>query len=207
VLLDLNLSALGYGPFFSDSLADVSSFLVRPDLVAARGLNLGSLVVIAGARSTHAELCGRLRHELAGVDRPTVGDWVAIADGATAADHAVIHHVLPRRTARVRRAAGTRGEPQAVAANVDTFGVVTSANRDANPRRLERYLAAIADSGADAVVVINKVDLSTPDEVAAVTTRWPARSALDLPIIATSAATGDGTDGLARLISPGRTIA
>jgi ribosome biogenesis GTPase len=200
----VQLESLGYGPF-SDSFRSIS--LARPDLVPARVIShLGAQVLVAGGFAGRAELSGRLRHELASIDRPTVGDWVAVAPGARPDELAVIHHMLPRRTVLFRRAAGTRGEPQAVAANVDTFLVVTSANRDANPRRLERYLAAIADGGAAAVVVINKVDLCSADDAAAVAARLRG-STRGLPIVAVSARTGEGFDALAALVRPGQTLA
>lgn len=198
----MHLDSLGFGPFV-DSFRSIS--LARPDLVPARVIShLGAQVLVAGAPASRAELSGRLRHELAPVEHPTVGDWVALAPGARESDLAVIHHVFPRRTVLVRRAAGTRGAPQAVAANVDTFLVVTSANRDANPRRLERYLAAIADGGAAAVIVINKVDLCTAEDVAALREQLAA-SARALSILTVSARTGDGLDAVAGLIRPGET--
>ena len=40
---------------------------------------------------------------------------------------------------------------QVVAANVDLVFVVSSANRDFNPRRIERYLATVWASGAQPV--------------------------------------------------------
>lgn len=204
---DSTLSSLGYDPGFSDALSTISATLDRPGLVPARVVsNLGAQVVLAGACASHAELSGLLRHELAPVERPTVGDWVAIADGADARDRAVIHGVLPRRTALVRRAAGKRGEPQAIAANVDTFAVVTSANRDANARRLERYLAAIDDSGAAAVVVLNKADLCAPGELDELRAEL-ASSARAVPIVTTSAATGDGVESLLAWVGPGKTLA
>jgi ribosome biogenesis GTPase len=202
----VKLASLGFGPFFSDSFHS----LARPDLVPARVTShLGAHVLVAGAPAHRAEPSGRLRHELAPHERPTVGDWVALAPGARPDDLAIIHHVLPRRTALIRRAAGTRGEPQAIAANVDTFLVVTSANRDANARRLERYLAAIADSGAAAVVVINKVDLCAAEELAELAAQL-GPSARGLPVLAVSAATGIGLDALAGAAGatrPGHTIA
>ncbi len=90
------------------------------------------------------------------LSRPVVGDWVAVVDGA---DRASIQQVCDRRTTLVRRAAGTKREPQVVAANVDMFFVVTAANRDFNERRLERYVTAVWNSGAEPVVVLNKIDL------------------------------------------------
>jgi ribosome biogenesis GTPase / thiamine phosphate phosphatase len=95
----------------------------------------------------------------------------------------------------VRRAAGRRGDGQVVAANVDTFLIVTSANRDANPRRIERYLAAVWDSGARPVVVVNKVDLCPPSQVAALVEALTA-CAPNVPVLAVSAATGDGFDAM-----------
>jgi ribosome biogenesis GTPase len=45
-----------------------------------------------------------------------------------------------------------------IAANVDTLFIVTSANRDFNVARLERYLAIAQEAGAFPVVVITKAD-------------------------------------------------
>ena len=63
-----------------------------------------------------------------------------------------------------RRAAGTAADVQLIAANVDTLFIVTSANRDFNVARLERYLAIAHDAGAYPVIVITKAD--TVDSVA-----------------------------------------
>lgn len=84
----------------------------------------------------------------------TVGDWVLLDSGVTA-----VKRRLQRQTLFQRRAAGTAGELQQIAANVDTLFVVTSANRDFNVARLERYLAIASDAGAFPVVVITKADL------------------------------------------------
>ena len=84
----------------------------------------------------------------------TVGDWVLIdRDGPQ------VRHRLERFGLFQRRAAGKAGEIQLIAANVDTLFIVTSANRDFNVARLERYLAIANDAGAFPVVVITKSDL------------------------------------------------
>ena len=59
---------------------------------------------LLGCQARLGEVSGRLRHELSGIDRPAVGDWVAVADDP---ERAVIHQVLRRRTAMIRRAADT----------------------------------------------------------------------------------------------------
>jgi len=191
------LESLGYGPFFSAAFR----LLDRPDLSPARVVAVDRAVwQLAGARADHAELSGRLRHELAPFERPTVGDWVAIADDG---ERAIIHAVLPRRTALIRRGAGPTAEPQAIAANLDAVLVVTSANRDASPRRLERYLTLVRDSGAEPVVVVNKIDLG--GDVAGVVASLAAVAA-GAPVVPVSAATGDGLDALLAWTGAGRTV-
>lgn len=209
LLVELSLlDSWGYGPAFSVAFASLS----RPDLTPARVLSdLGSRLELVDASHAVrlAHLSGRLRHTLAAHQLPTVGDWVAIADAGDASDPdglAVVHHVLPRRTQLVRRAAGRRAGEQVVAANVDTFFVVTSANRDANARRIERYLTAVWDSGAVPVLVVNKADLCTPSELAGELAALAA-VAPGVPVVAVSAHSGAGTDALAAYLQPGHTIA
>lgn len=85
----------------------------------------------------------------------TVGDWVVLEPAEP-----VVRRRLDRQSAFQRRAAGTAGELQLIAANVDTLFIVTSANRDFNVARLERYLAIANDAGVFPVVVITKADLA-----------------------------------------------
>lgn len=88
---------------------------------------------------------------------PAVGDWVAArrVDSALA----LLEAVLPRRTMFSRRAGGKTAAEQAIAANVDLAVVVSGLDGDFNLRRLERYLVLVRESGAAAVVVLNKADL------------------------------------------------
>ncbi|MCB9575209.1 MAG: ribosome small subunit-dependent GTPase A, partial [Kofleriaceae bacterium] len=147
---------------------------------------------------------------------PVVGDWVMIAptegaqargaaaDGAPARPEqlAIIHEVLPRRSCLVRGAAGEKVAPQPIAANVDVAFIVTSANLDLNPRRLERYLAMARGGGAGVVIAVNKMDLV--DDAAPVLAA-AASAAPGLPVVALSATRGDGVDALLGHLGPGRT--
>ncbi|MDB4935874.1 MAG: putative GTPase related to EngC [Labilithrix sp.] len=130
-----------------------------------------------------------------------VGDWALVASASEGTDDVVVERILPRRTAFVRQAAGERSEPQAIAANVDRVLVVTSVEGDFNARRLERYLVAIAGSGAEAVIVLAKADLlAEADDV--------VRDAEKLaPVILTSARTGLGVEQLRAQIPRGTTAA
>ena len=83
----------------------------------------------------------------------TVGDWVLVDPRGP-----VVRTRLDRQSLFRRRSAGTSGDVQLIAANVDTLFVVTSANRDFNVARLERYLAIAHDAGAFPVIVITKAD-------------------------------------------------
>ncbi len=87
------------------------------------------------------------------VDFPAVGDWVMIDENA------VIHHTLNRKSAFIRKAAGTNKDAQIVAANIDFVFICMALNEDFNLRRLERYLSIAWDSGATPVVVLTKADL------------------------------------------------
>ena len=197
IATDLDLSELGYSPFFSSQL----DRLERPGLVPARVAADGpGIYALLGCRAPLGELSGRLRHELDGAERPVAGDWVAVAD---AGERAVIHHVLRRRTAMVRRAADTEATVQAIAANVDVFGLVSSANRDLNPRRIERYLTAVWDSGAAPVIVLNKVDL-VEDVRPLLESIEPV--ALGVPVVQVSALTGEGIEALRAHLGPGTTV-
>ena len=82
------------------------------------------------------------------------------ADDATG--HAMIHHVLTRKSTFIRKAAGTSHESQVVAANVDIVYICMAANNDFNLRRLARYLGIAWDSGVKPVIILTKADLS-PD--------------------------------------------
>jgi len=147
---------------------------------------------------------GRLHHESRDPDAlPAVGDWVTAhlpADGGPC----VVHAVLPRRTALLRKQAGRTATAQVVAANVDVVLLVTSLNADLEPRRVERYLAAIWESGADPVLLLNKADLC--EDPAAVTADLDS-VALGVPVHVLSAARGEGLAALDPYLRPARTLA
>ena len=107
--------------------------------------------------------------------------------GITVGDVVLVDRAGPQVVRRLerfglfqRRAAGTAGEIQLIAANVDTLFIVTSANRDFNVARLERYLAIAHDAGAFPVIVITKADTvdSASDFVKQASALAPATKAM-----------------------------
>ncbi len=148
-----------------------------------------------------AEISGKLARDAEAGGYPAAGDWVALAAGG-AGELAIIHHVLPRRIAFTRKAAGSGGGLQVVAANADVAFITAALNGDLNPRRLERYLAAAWQSGASPVVVLTKADLV--DDVEAAVTAVEA-VAVGAPVLAISSLTGEGLEAVRGYLAPGRT--
>lgn len=108
-----------------------------------------------------AEISGALRFSLKDPsDFPVVGDWVCAA--LHGKDLAIIHAVLPRYAILSRRAAGSSGDLQVMAANVDLAILMLAAGRDFNLNRLERYLTLCETAGVRPMTVISKSDLLDP---------------------------------------------
>ena len=145
-----------------------------------------------------AEISGKLARDAQAGGYPAAGDWVAAAAGAPG-ELAIIHQVLPRRTAFTRKAAGPGGGVQVVAANVDVAFLTASLNADLNPRRLERYLASAWQSGAEPVVVLTKADLCADVEGAVAGVESLAVGA---PVLAISSLTGEGLDAVRGYLAP-----
>ena len=147
-----------------------------------------------------AQVRGKLRDlELWG-SMPAVGDWVAVCDapGGTAA----IEAVLPRSSKVSRKTPWLKAEEHVLVANVDTVLIVAGLDGDFNPRRLERYLTAAWDSGADPVLVLTKLDVcDDPDKLLAA-----EAVAIGVPVVAVSNVTGEGVDELRALLRPRRTF-
>ncbi|HSZ52575.1 MAG TPA: ribosome small subunit-dependent GTPase A, partial [Caulobacteraceae bacterium] len=163
----------------------------------------GLFTLVADDGELLGRVAGRLAHDAAPGALPVAGDWVAIA-ARPAEGAATIHAVLPRRTAFVRRAADTTQGAQVVAANVDIAFLVAALNGDFNLRRLERYLAAARESGAQPVVLLTKADLVDDVESALAAARSVAG---DAPALAVSAQTGEGMEALNAWLAPGLTCA
>jgi ribosome biogenesis GTPase len=174
---------------------------------AARGLVPGRVIiqhrglrrVVTEAGEADAWLAGRFAQDAPDGDHPVAGDWVALSAGGGTA---LIHGLVPRRTAFVRRAAGPGGGLQVAAANVDLALLVASLNADLSLRRLERYLAAAYESGAEPAIVLTKADLC--DDVAAACAEVEA-IAYGVAVLPVSAATGEGLAALEALLEPRRT--
>jgi ribosome biogenesis GTPase len=185
-LPDFDLDALGWNAGLAEQL--------DPGLVPGRvtAAHRAAYDVQTSNDLVRTRLPGRMLHENADV---AVGDWVGIGDG-------LIRTVLPRHSALVRNAAGRATSAQTLASNVDVAFIVSSLGPDLEPRRIERYLVTIWESGATPEVVLTKADrLEDP---------WPMVAevesvALGVPVHVVSAITGQGMEALRARIQPATT--
>ena len=188
---------MGWRSDLDQAFAPYSGKGCRPARVAAEYQGLFRLYTERGEML--AKIAGKLRFSAGGrADLPAVGDWVAADDGA------VIHAVLPRFSRFSRKVAGLVTEEQVVAANADTIFLVSGLDGDFNPRRLERYIMAAWESGANPVIVLNKADLCR--DLAEKLVEAEA-VAMGVPVHAVSCASGEGLEALAPYLGPGRTAA
>ncbi len=161
----------------------------------------GHYEIVAQSGELSATLAGKFARDADEGAFPVAGDWVAVAarDGEGAA---IIRDVLPRKGVFVRRAAGPgAARMQVVAANVDV-ALLVAALTDLNVRRIERYLAAAWESGAEPVIVLTKADMC--DDVEALKAEVEA-IAFGAPVHAVSAPTGQGLNALRAHLAPGKT--
>jgi ribosome biogenesis GTPase len=195
------LSSYGWSPELQE-LFD-QEFPDRDDLVPGRVSvqQRGILTLVTDQGEVPATLAGRFVRDAAQGAFPVAGDWVAVAlqpDGS-----GVIHGVLPRRTAFVRRAPADSGQTeQVVAANADLALLVAALTRDLNLRRLERYLALAWTSGAQPVVLLTKADVA--DELETTVAEVEA-IAVGVPVLVMSVVDGRGLEELRTYLRPGTT--
>lgn len=161
------LLALGFRSFFEEQARRLGA------LVPARVVSVerGEFVLSTGSARKRAVLSGKLLDGPAA--SPCVGDFVLSLD-TPEGDLTRIEHVLARSSLFQRKSVDPSGRPQLIAANIDLALVVCALPPDGadqhayhhgvNPRRIERYLHAIADAPARALVLLNKADLCSDAE-------------------------------------------
>ena len=194
----MSIERYGWSTELDESFAPLRAEGLAPARVVVQQRGTYTVETEDGERA--AEASGRLHHEAAEGGLPVTGDWVGVRGGR--AGTARIEAVLPRRTAFVRKAAGEATVAQVVAANFELAFVVAALPDDVNPRRLERYVTAVWESGATPVVILTKTDLA--DDVAAATVDVETVSP-GVAVHAISSVTGEGVEEIRALLAPNRT--
>lgn len=150
----------------------------------------------------HGEVSGKMRFGADGYGQfPAVGDWVAITPYLNE-KKAVIHAVIKRKSQFVRKVAGNMTQEQVAAANFDTVFIVNSLNQNFNVRRIERYLIAAWESGANPAIILSKADLCQNIDEKVHETEL---SAPGVPVYVISSLEGTGMEDIKRHVSYGKT--
>ena len=152
-----------------------------------------------------AEISGKFRFTVKTLsDYPAVGDFVMLDRNENSSGNAIIHHVLTRKSAFIRKAAGTANHEQIVAANIDIVFICMSLNDDFNVRRLERYLGVAWNSRAIPVIVLTKADLcdNISERLYEV-----GKVAAQVEVLVTSSMSADGFLSVKKYLESGKTVA
>lgn len=215
----MHLQQAGWNDIWAQHFAEFAGKGLTPARVLAQHRQRYSLWTASG--EADAEIAGALLYRAATGELPAVGDWVAVRQ-YTPADLAIITDVLPRKTKFSRKVSGPAAEEQVIAANIDLLFIVCGLDHDYNLRRLERYLVAAGQSGASAVIVLNKADLCADlegrmDEVMSIAQGVPVVAISALGPVAGETTTSrvvcgengfnSAAEGLLPLIRPGQTAA
>lgn len=199
----MELAELGWNKYFAEQAATLLKDGASVGRVAEQ--HRTEYVLFTELGELRASVSGKIHFAAAGAsDFPAVGDWVVI-EPRPSESFARITAILPRRTRFSRKTAGEETTEQILAANIDTAFWVTSCTAEFKSRRIERYLAAVWESGALPAIILNKSDLAQGDEIA-VHLEELAAIAPGVPIHVISAHLNEGFKELKPYFSKGKTV-
>lgn len=132
---------------------------------------------------------------------PTVGDNVELAYNPMGDSLIVKTKIRKTKFSRTDPDVG-KGE-QVMAANFDYVFIMMSLNFDFNLKRLERYITASWQSGAQPVIVLTKADIAEDTERKVELVR---QIAIGADICPASSITGEGMGQLKKYLEPDKTI-
>ena len=133
---------------------------------------------------------------------PTVGDWVCLHKIDEFRPYNIVK-IIPRINKLSRKVSGEKSEEQIIASNIDIVFIVTSADKDFNIRRIERFLTIINEIGSQPIILLNKIDIT--DNVK----KYLSKIKNNIPnviYLSISAKTSENIDEIMQYINPGKTI-
>lgn len=198
--MNKKLTNLGYDKFF-ESTKDIPKL---PNSSIAR-------VVIEfkeayKVKNEHGEFLGRITGKqifkaTKREDFPAVGDWVTIEELPD--NNAVIRGIFPRKTV-LKKKYSNKQDNQVIAANIDTAFIVEAVDKNYNLNRIERFVVIAREGNINPVIILNKADLISKEElkkrISEIQNRFKVTN-----IIATSIITNDGLGKLKEGIKKGET--
>ncbi len=199
-IIKTKIEDLGYSTFFESNRKKLKldNFSVARVMVEYKGgykvKNMSGEYI---AKITGKQIFNALSRE----DYPVVGDWVAIKE--VDKEQTVICGILPRKTIIKRKYSG-KNEAQIIATNIDAAFIVESVNEDYSLNRFERYFAITKSEGIKPVIILNKIDLISKEELNSKLTQIKNRFN-NTDFIFTSTITNEGLDELKTYIVRGKT--
>lgn len=198
----MQLSDLGWSSFFELNFDKYKN----QGLLAMRIIreNREKYIACGEHGEYNCEVSGKFRfHTVTKSQFPAVGDWV-VTSVIENEMKAIIHAVLPRKTAFSRKVAGPITEEQVIAANIDTVFIITGLDLNYNLRRIERFLSIAWESKVLPVILLNKADLCPEAELRKIEVE---SIAIGVDVYTLSATQNVGIDILKKYIQKGKTIA
>lgn len=197
----LNMENLGFAePLIQESKRYKNLLVGR---VTSQSKNLYTVMTENGEIT--ATVSGKFHYQVKEVSEyPAVGDFVMVDRIEHSEGQGIIHHGLTRKSAFVRKVAGSRNDGQVVAANIDTVFICMALTNDFNIRRMERYLSIAWNSGAVPVIVLTKADLCADIENKL---HEIQTIAFGVDVHVTTCTSRDGYQSLKSYLSPGKTVA
>lgn len=182
------LRALGFDQFFLGQLEDFENEL--PHVGRVMSIQRGQCFLEGEAGSKRAKYSMDLAVGDFCIYRPINEDVVSI------------ERVLKRKSI-LRRHRDSDGNSQNICANIDCIFLVTSLNSEFKLNRVERYLIAIRDSGAEPVIILTKKDLCADPERLTYGLSEAARGTLFFMV---NSRTGEGMADLVPYLCAGSTV-
>ncbi len=197
---------LGYTSSFEKS----KNTLLLGDFPVARVISesRGAYMVKNADGEYRAKVTGRQIHSATSRESyPAVGDWVAIT--ILNDEQATIEGVLERQTILKRKhgdknRSEEKSSIQIIATNIDVALIIESVDRDFNLNRFERYFLIAKNGGVTPAIILNKIDLLTPEDLEEKLTQIKDRFP-EIDVIPTSTRNDTGLDTLKKYITKGKT--
>lgn len=134
-------------------------------------------------------------------DFPAIGDWLLI--NKIDNEKAIVQKILPRKTI-LQKKYSDKKDSQIIATNIDIAFIVQSLDKDYSLNRFERYFVLANEGGIKSVIVLNKTDLVTKEELSKIVEEIEKRFK-DIDILCTSAISEEGITELVEYIKKGLT--
>ena len=197
----MNLKELGFTDYYKEEENLYKDFHIGRIFSQSKGI----YKIMTENGEITGEISGKFRYSIVSeIDYPAIGDFVAIDRNNNDEGNGLIHHRFSRKTAFIRKSAGTSNKNQIVASNIDIVFICMSLNNDFNMRRLERYLAVTWESGAIPVVVLTKSDLCNNIEEKIIELNDVA---IGVDILVISKDDFESIDEIRKYINTGKTVA